>query len=69
MMCFFKRKQVSLLIDLHEYEHQCIRWKRKGIPIRPPPIMAIRDRCFTRYEEIIMRDNLSEADEIYETYK
>ena len=70
MMCIFKRKLNPDLIDLHEYEHDCMRWKRQGGPLRPPPtIPALLHGSFTAEEMAIMRDNRSQAEEIYKAYK
>ena len=69
-MCIFRRKSNPDLIDLHEYEHDCMRWKRQRIPIMPPrTILAILNGNWTDEEMALMRDNRSQADEIYEAYK
>ena len=67
MMCIFKRKPKPHLIDLHEYEHECMRWKRNGVPIMPPSTILAGD--WTEEEMAIMRDNRTQAREIYEAYK
>ena len=54
MMKFFNRKAKPNLMDLHKYEHDCMRWKRKGITVMGPPMGY---------------DNDEEARDIYEYYK
>ena len=63
-MNIFRRKPNPSLIDLHNYEHRCWEWKRKGIPIMPPP--TIPGGYFTDDEMAIMRDNRREAKSIYD---
>ena len=53
-MGLFRRKPKLSMIDLHKYEHDCMRWKRKRFPMMPPPVGY---------------DNDKEAYEIYEYYK
>ena len=70
MMCIFRRKPNPDMIDLHKYEHDCLRWKRQGITPRPPPMIpALLHGSFTEEENAIMRDNRLQADEIFEAYK
>ena len=70
MMCIFGRKPNPDLIDLHKYEHDCMRWKRQGTTPRPPPMIpGLLHGSFTEEENAIMRDNRIQADEIYEAYK
>ena len=66
-MCIFGRKPNPGLIDLHKYEHDCMRWKRNGTSIMPPPTPPAGS--FTEEECAIMRDNQRQAMEIYEGYK
>ena len=61
-MCFFRRKPKLDLIDLHKYEHQCMRRSAKP----PSTIIAM---SYTEEEKAIMRDNQRQAMEIYEHYK
>ena len=66
-MSFFRRKPNPHLVDLHKYEHDCMRWKRKGTPIMPPPTILAGD--WTEEEMAIMRDNRSQADDLYRAFK
>ncbi len=69
-MCFFRRKPKPTLIDLHDYERQCMRRKREGIPTRPPLTpMAIKGKPYSGKEKAINQDNQRQAMEIYEHYK
>jgi len=66
MMSIFRRKPKPSMIDLHKYEHDCLRWKRNGIPVMPPP--TIPGGRFTSEEMAIMRDNRRQAEEIFNYY-
>ena len=67
-MSIFSRKRNLSMIDLHKYEHECQRYLRKGIPLRPPPTIPGGDNYYDD-DLAIMRDNRREAEEIYEYYK
>ena len=66
-MSIFSRKRNLSMIDLHKYEHECQRYLRKGIVLRPPP--TIVGGNYSEDDMVIMRDNRREAIEIYEYYK
>lgn len=62
----FHRKPQPDLFNLVEYEADLLRWKERGIPLRPPPsIPSSIDGNWTNEEMAAMSENRRAADEIY----
>lgn len=67
-MCrLFRRKPNPHLVDLHEYEHECMKAVRTGKPIWPFP--SILAGNWTDEEVALMRDNRNQAQEIYDSFR